>query len=128
MNDKKTGKAKNIAKDKVIKRRRGRPKMTDAEKASDPRKIMMGEIKSDLKKVKKSKKRLGLLLDKAQAEQGILMACLMDSLERIKLELNKKPIKAKKAKTGKKGRPGRKLGRKSGRKPIVKKSAIKKNR
>ena len=51
MKDKKTRKARVIAKDRAVKPRRGRPKMTDAEKASDPRKIMMGEIKSDLKKV-----------------------------------------------------------------------------
>ena len=125
MKDKKVGKSRPIAKDNAVKPRRGRPKMTDAEKAADPRKIMMGEIKSDLKKVKKSKKRLALLLEKAQAEQGILMIALMDSLEKIKIELKKKPKKAKKAKTGKRGRPGRKPGRKSGRKPLVKKSAIK---
>ena len=126
MKYKKARKARTVAKDKVVKPRRGRPRMTDAEKAADPRRIMMGEIKSDLKKVKKSKKRLALLLEKAKAEQGLLIAALLDSLEKIKMELKKKPRKAKKAKTGKRGRPSRKPGGKRGRKPLVKKSAIKK--
>ena len=97
--------------------RRGRPRKSEAEKASDPKRILLSEIKSDLKRVKKSKKRLALLLDKAQAEQGLLLAALMESLETIKAELKKKPKKAKKAKTGKRGRPGRKPGKKLGRKP-----------
>jgi hypothetical protein len=124
------GKNRERAEDKVLKPRRGRPKLTDAEKAADPRRIMMGEIKSDLKKVKKSKKRLGLLLEKAQAEQGILMAALLDSLEKLKIELKKKPRKAKKAKTGKRGRPSaikkpvakKRRGRKSAKKTIAKKT------
>lgn len=101
--------------------RRGRPRKTETNKAADPRRILIGEIKTDLKRVKKSKKRLTLLLEKAQAEQSILMAALLDSLVKIKIELKKKPKKAKKAKTGRRGRPGRKPGRKSskklGRKP-----------
>ncbi|MCX6559552.1 MAG: hypothetical protein NTZ26_03470 [Candidatus Aminicenantes bacterium] len=106
--------------EETAKPRRGRPKKSEAEKASDPRRILLSEIKSDLKRVKKSKKRLALLLDKARAEQSLLMAALMDSLEKIKTELKKKPKKAKKAKTGKRGRPGRKPGKKLGRKPVRK--------
>jgi hypothetical protein len=113
---KKTKKSVAVVED-TAKPRRGRPRKSEAEKASDPRRILLSEIKSDLKRVKKSKKRLALLLDKAQAEQGLLMAALMESLETIKAELKKKPRKAKKAKAGKRGRPGRKPGKKLGRKP-----------
>jgi hypothetical protein len=124
------GKIRERTEDKAVKPRRGRPKKTDAERASDTRKIMMGEIKSDLKKVKKSKKRLGVLLEKVQAEQGILMATLLDSLEKIKIELKKRPRKAKKARTGKRGRPSaikkpvekKRRGRKSAKRTIAKKT------
>ncbi len=108
---KQKGKARVKKADKIEKPRRGRPRKTEAEKAPDQRKLLVKQIKADLKQVKKSRKRLTSLLDKAQAEQGALLAALLESLDKVKAELKKKP---KKAKAGKRGRPAGKPGRKAG--------------
>lgn len=114
---------KKIRKPRVIKEaqaekpRRGRPRKTEAEKAADPLRAIMAEIKSDLKRTKKSRKRLEILLGKFQDEQSTLLNTLLESLEKIKTDLKKKPRKGKK---GKRGRPGRKPGKKPGRKPTRK--------
>jgi hypothetical protein len=82
MKPKKVRKPRATKKTTIEKRRRGRPKLTEAEKAADPLRAVKVEIKMNLKKIKKSKKRLNLLLSKAEAEQGALLSSLLESLER----------------------------------------------
>lgn len=115
--NKKTRKARVIKEAPAERPRRGRPRKTEAEKAADPLRAIMAEIKNDLKKIKKSRKKLEILWGKFQAEQNMLLNTLLESLEKIKTDLKKKPRKGKK---GKRGRPGRKPGGKSGRKPTRK--------
>jgi len=135
-------KSKILKENPPVKRRRGRPRLSEAEKTADPVRKMLREIKGNLKIVKKFGKRLDLLLGKAQKDQSVLLAALLDGLEKVKAELKKKPKKVKKQKPGKRGRPrknpvgrprknpvgrpakkrGRKPGRKPGR-PAIKKAA-----
>jgi hypothetical protein len=117
--NKKTRKPRVIKKAQAEKPRRGRPRKTEAEKAADPLRAIMAAIKSDLKRIKKSKKRLEILWGKFQDEQSTLLNTLLESLEKIKTDLKKKPRKGKK---GKRGRPSRKPVRKPGRKPTRKPS------
>lgn len=101
------------------KRRRGRPRLTEAQKTANPVRNMMREIKAGLKQLKKSKRKLDLLIGKAQIEQSVLLSVLLDNLEKIRAELKKKPKQGLKKKPGKRGRP-RKSALKPGRKTTQK--------
>ncbi len=89
--------------------KRGRPRLTEAEKAADPVRAIKAEIKANLKKIKKTGKRLDLLLGKVEAERKVLFGSLLESLDKVKTDLKGVRRKAAKAK---RGRPRKKAGRK----------------
>lgn len=112
MKDTRARKPRKIAKDKVVKSRRGRPRKANRKpnQKLESVKLFLREIKKDLKRLKKSKQKMVLLWNKTKKEQVGLIKDLDKSIKKLKVQLKKKKtVKAKR----------------TGRKPVAKKSAVK---
>ncbi|MGD0781321.1 MAG: hypothetical protein ABSA30_00525, partial [Candidatus Aminicenantales bacterium] len=77
-------KSRAIAKGKIVKRRRGRPRKVKGKpnQKLESVKLVLQEIKKDLKRIKKSTKRLELLWDKSKNEQTSLLKDLDKSMKK----------------------------------------------
>jgi hypothetical protein len=107
MKTKKPRKLQATSNPKARKRRRGRPRKANNSSIQKiaPVKLLIQEIKKDVKRIKKSRKKMELLWDKSKNEQFSLMKDLEKSVKKLK-KGTKKTV-----------RRGRKPGRKRGRKP-----------
>ncbi len=120
MKDIRARKPREIAKDKVVKRRRGRPRKLNRKsyEKNEIVKSSLREIKKDLKRLKKSKQKMVLLWNKTKKEQVGLIKDLDKSIKKLKVQLKKK-----KNREGKKGPEGNRLRRNRPLKTQLKRSA-----